>query len=262
MAKQITYHRVYEETSPKDGKRILVDRVWPRGMHKEDARLDEWLRDVAPSSELRRWYGHEPSRFAEFRRRYLSELKDAGHRQAAEHLRELAVHDRPTLLTATKDVDHSQAVVLAEWLAKSRDEDARGPQGGRTEDFDRRAAGTAHPVDADSSMACQQLLTEAVAGSLSRVIWHAQALSWAGRRNHDAWAVSDCGAIPEPADRENALCPPSTQPPSGSPGCCRQPGRSPHGGRQEVIADRTLSHLSRRPGVELIAVRVCGRPKT
>lgn len=118
MAEQITYHRVYEETSPKDGKRILVDRVWPRGMRKQDAHLDEWLRDVAPSSELRRWYGHEPSRFAEFRGRYLSELKDAGHRQATEHLCDLAAHDKLTLLTATKDVDHSQAAVLAEWLAK------------------------------------------------------------------------------------------------------------------------------------------------
>ncbi len=64
MAKQITYCRVYEETSPKDGKRVLVDRVWPRGMRKEEAHLDEWLRDVAPpSSELRKWYGHEPAAF-------------------------------------------------------------------------------------------------------------------------------------------------------------------------------------------------------
>ncbi|MFC9930580.1 DUF488 domain-containing protein [Streptomyces sp. NPDC127190] len=116
MAQHITCHRVYEETSPRDGKRILVDRVWPRGMRKEDAQLDEWLRDVAPSTELRRWYGHEPGRFAEFRRRYLAELEDSGHREAAEHLRDLAAQGRVTLLTATKDVDHSQAAVLAEWL--------------------------------------------------------------------------------------------------------------------------------------------------
>ncbi|MFF4959509.1 DUF488 domain-containing protein [Streptomyces sp. NPDC001222] len=120
MAKQITCRRVYEETSPQDGKRVLVDRVWPRGMRKEDAHLDEWLRDVAPTSELRKWYGHEPSRFTEFRRRYLAELRDAGHREAAEHLRDLAAHDKLTLLTATKDVDHSQAAVLAEWLSKKR----------------------------------------------------------------------------------------------------------------------------------------------
>ncbi|MEU5273876.1 DUF488 domain-containing protein [Streptomyces hygroscopicus] len=118
MAKQITCRRVYEDTSPKDGRRVLVDRVWPRGMRKEDAHLDEWLRDVAPSSDLRTWYAHEPSRFAEFRRRYLAELRDVGHRDAAEHLRDLAAHDKLMLLTATRDVDHSQAAVLAEWLTK------------------------------------------------------------------------------------------------------------------------------------------------
>ncbi|MEV8475131.1 DUF488 family protein [Streptomyces sp. NPDC051173] len=117
MATQITYRRVYEETSPKEGQRVLVDRVWPRGIRKEDAHLDEWLRDVAPSTELRRWYAHDPDRFPEFRRRYRAELRDAGHRQAAEHLRDLAAHDGLTLLTATKDVDHSQAAVLAEWLS-------------------------------------------------------------------------------------------------------------------------------------------------
>lgn len=117
MAKQITYRRIYEETTPADGRRVLVDRVWPRGMRKEEAHLDEWLREVAPSSDLRKWYGHEPSRFTEFRRRYLAELRDAGHRQAAQHLRDIAAHDRLTLLTATRDVDHSQAAVLAEWLA-------------------------------------------------------------------------------------------------------------------------------------------------
>ncbi|WP_327128774.1 DUF488 family protein [Streptomyces sp. NBC_01727] len=120
MAEQITYRRVYEETAPKEGKRVLVDRVWPRGMRKEDAHLDQWLRDVAPSTELRKWYSHEPSRFTEFRRRYLAELRDAGHREAVEHLRDLAAHDKLLLLTATKDVDHSQAAVLAEWLAKKR----------------------------------------------------------------------------------------------------------------------------------------------
>lgn len=99
VAKQITCHRVYEEPWPKDGKRVLVDRVWPRGMRKEDAHLDEWLRDVAPSTEPRRWYSHEPSRFAEFRR----ELLDSGHQPAVEHLRELAAHDKITLLTASED---------------------------------------------------------------------------------------------------------------------------------------------------------------
>lgn len=116
MAKKITYRRVYEDASPHDGVRVLVDRIWPRGVRKEQAHLDEWLRDVAPSTDLRHWYGHRPDRFPEFRTRYLAELRDADHRQAAGHLRELAEHDKLTLLTATKDVDHSQAAVLCEWL--------------------------------------------------------------------------------------------------------------------------------------------------
>jgi uncharacterized protein YeaO (DUF488 family) len=109
---------VYDKASARDGLRVLVDRVWPRGMRKEDAQLDEWLRDVAPSTELRHWYGHEPGKYTEFRRRYLAELRDAGHYAAAERLRELAAHDKLTLVTATKDLDHSQAAVLAEWLTK------------------------------------------------------------------------------------------------------------------------------------------------
>lgn len=116
MTKDVTYRRIYEESSPEDGRRVLVDRVWPRGMRKADARIDEWLRDVAPSTELRRWYGHEPGRFAEFRRRYLTELREPARRQAVDHLRDIAGHERLTLLTATRDVEHSQAAVLAEWL--------------------------------------------------------------------------------------------------------------------------------------------------
>ncbi|MER7673283.1 DUF488 domain-containing protein [Kitasatospora sp. NPDC096128] len=121
MAERISYRRIYEDSSPGDGQRVLVDRVWPRGVKKADAHLDEWLRDVAPSTELRTWYGHAPERFAEFRRRYLAELRDAGHREAVDHLRELAAHEPLTLLTATRDVDHSQAAVLAEWLAGGPD---------------------------------------------------------------------------------------------------------------------------------------------
>ncbi|WP_106399485.1 DUF488 domain-containing protein [Actinocorallia populi] len=116
MGRQITYRRVQEGASARDGRRVLVDRVWPRGVSKEKARLDEWLKDVAPSTELRRWYGHDPEKFAEFRRRYLKELHDAGHREAVDHLRDLAGRRRVTLLTATRDVEHSQAAVLAEWL--------------------------------------------------------------------------------------------------------------------------------------------------
>ncbi|MFF9458434.1 DUF488 domain-containing protein [Streptomyces flaveolus] len=116
MTGEIAYRRVYEEPSPQDGKRVLVDRLWPRGVSKEAAHLDKWLKDVAPSTGLRRWYHHDPERFAEFRRRYVAELDDPEHEQAVRELRDLAAHDRVTLLTATKDADHSEAAVLAQWL--------------------------------------------------------------------------------------------------------------------------------------------------
>lgn len=111
----VTYRRIYDRPERSDGLRVLVDRIWPRGVRKEDAHLDEWLKDVAPSTELRHWYGHDPERFAEFRRRYLAELRESS-RQAAEHLRSIARQHDLTLLTATRDVEHSQAAVLAEWL--------------------------------------------------------------------------------------------------------------------------------------------------
>jgi uncharacterized protein YeaO (DUF488 family) len=117
----VRVRRVYEDPSREDGTRVLVDRVWPRGLSKDDAALDEWSKDVAPSTELRRWYGHDPERFREFAERYRSELTsgdEAG--EALAHLRDLASAGRLTLLTATKDVDHSQAVVLAEELGGSR----------------------------------------------------------------------------------------------------------------------------------------------
>lgn len=117
MVKRVRYRRIYDKPSHSDGKRVLVDRVWPRGVRKADAHLDEWLRDVAPSSELRRWYGHEVDRFADFSRGYLAELRDGPQRQAVEHLRQLAREHDVTLLTATRDVEHSQAAVLARWLS-------------------------------------------------------------------------------------------------------------------------------------------------
>ncbi|MBH1937553.1 DUF488 family protein [Streptomyces sp. AV19] len=112
----IACRRVYEESSAADGTRVLVGRVRPRGMRKEDAHLDEWLRDVAPSTELRRRYGHRPDRFPEFGRRCLDELRAPERRQAVAHLREPAAGHDVTLLTATKDVEHSRAAVPAERL--------------------------------------------------------------------------------------------------------------------------------------------------
>ena len=103
--------RVYDrETS---GYRVLVDRLWPRGLSKQDAAIDEWAKDVAPSTELRRWYGHQPARFAEFARRYRSELREA---EAFQRLVTTARRRRVVLVTATRDLEHSGAKVLSEAL--------------------------------------------------------------------------------------------------------------------------------------------------
>jgi uncharacterized protein YeaO (DUF488 family) len=108
--------RIYENPSPDDGTRVLVDRVWPRGLTKEAAAIDLWLKDAAPSTLLRHWYGHRPERFEEFRRRYLVELADPLPEAALNELRMLTRGGPVTLLTATRDVDHSHAAVLAELL--------------------------------------------------------------------------------------------------------------------------------------------------
>jgi uncharacterized protein YeaO (DUF488 family) len=117
---EIRVRRVYDEPSPEDGTRVLVDRIWPRGLAKERAGIDEWAKAVAPSTELRRWYGHDPARFEEFRRRYQAELAEPERRAALRHLRELARSGRLTLVTATRDIDHSQAAVLAQHLRGTR----------------------------------------------------------------------------------------------------------------------------------------------
>jgi uncharacterized protein YeaO (DUF488 family) len=110
--------RAYEEPGADDGARVLVDRVWPRGLSKERAALDHWCRDVAPSTELRRWYGHDPERFADFGERYRRELCEPGPAAALAALRGLADRGTLTLLTATKAVDISQAAVLREILSE------------------------------------------------------------------------------------------------------------------------------------------------
>ncbi len=112
----VRIRRIYEAPSPQDGKRILVDRLWPRGVSKASGKFDQWVKDVAPSAELRRWYGHEPAKFAEFRRRYLAELADSDHERAWQHLVTESERGPITLLTATRDVDRSEAAVLAERL--------------------------------------------------------------------------------------------------------------------------------------------------
>jgi uncharacterized protein YeaO (DUF488 family) len=114
--REVRARRVYEQPSESDGKRVLVDRLWPRGLSKEKAQVDEWLKVVAPSDGLRRWYGHEPARFAEFSRRYQAELAEPERAEAVRHLREEAESGPVTLLTATKDLVHSQAEVLLKLL--------------------------------------------------------------------------------------------------------------------------------------------------
>ena len=123
----VRVRRVYDEPSAADGARVLVDRVWPRGLRKDALRLDDWAKDVAPSSDLRKWYGHDPAKFDEFRQRYLGELAGGPLRAALGKLRTLATAGRPlTLLTATKDVDHSQAAVLARLLRELAEPDEGG----------------------------------------------------------------------------------------------------------------------------------------
>lgn len=111
--------------------RVLVDRVWPRGLAKDAAALDSWEKDIAPSTQLRKWYGHRPEKFGEFQRRYAAELSEPEREAAMDRLRKLANKAPVTLLTATKDVEHSQAAVLAQRLSgrgkSSRGRSARQP---------------------------------------------------------------------------------------------------------------------------------------
>lgn len=110
--------RVYDDPHPSDGRRLLVDRLWPRGLSKNAAALHAWMPDVAPSHELRRWYGHDPGRFAEFADRYRAELADPTHAAALAQLREHAEAGPITLLTAARDLAHAHTAVLADVLAK------------------------------------------------------------------------------------------------------------------------------------------------
>ncbi len=110
--KAIKIVRVYEDTGHARGYRVLVDRLWPRGVKKAELALDEWAKDVAPSDSLRRWYGHDVERFREFARRYRAELESPPASQVVSRLRRLRTQRSLLLLTATKDVEHSGAEVL------------------------------------------------------------------------------------------------------------------------------------------------------
>ena len=111
--------RIYDSPEPDDGARVLVDRLWPRGVRKDDPRIDRWIKDVAPSSELRRWYNHDLDRYDEFVARYQQELDDPVAADALGELREYAETGRLTLLTSAKDVAHGHLVVLKRLLEKN-----------------------------------------------------------------------------------------------------------------------------------------------
>jgi uncharacterized protein YeaO (DUF488 family) len=113
--RRIRVARIYDEIDPDEGQRVLVDRIWPRGIRKDDPRVGIWLKDVAPSKELREWYHHQPELFDEFAARYEAEL--AGNPEL-EELRELATRGVLTLVTATREVDGSYATVLAKLLGR------------------------------------------------------------------------------------------------------------------------------------------------
>jgi uncharacterized protein YeaO (DUF488 family) len=106
--------RVYEPPSPKDGFRILVERLWPRGISKETAELDLWLKEVAPSPELRKWFSHDPAKWKDFQKRYTAELKE--HKDTVTFLKEKGKKGTVTLVFASRDEDHNGALVLKDYL--------------------------------------------------------------------------------------------------------------------------------------------------
>lgn len=114
MASPFHLKRVYDAPAPDDGLRVLVDRLWPRGLSREKAAVDIWLKDVAPSPELRRWFGHDPAKWPEFRRRYRAELRERGN--DVETLRRRGDEGQVTLLYGARDEAHNQAVVLKEFI--------------------------------------------------------------------------------------------------------------------------------------------------
>ena len=116
---RVRLRRIYDEPLPDAGVRVLVDRLWPRGLKKTDAHLDEWCKDIAPSTDLRRWYGHDPRRFEAFAARYRDELGGSDRAPIVERLRATAETSQLTLLTATRRTEISAAGVLADELCRT-----------------------------------------------------------------------------------------------------------------------------------------------
>ena len=106
--------RAYEKSAATDGCRVLVDRIWPRGVSKEDAKIDQWRKDIAPSTALRKWFAHDPSRWVEFKRRYFAELN--AQREAVDELRKLAARRTVTLIFGARDTEHNQAAALQNYF--------------------------------------------------------------------------------------------------------------------------------------------------
>ncbi|KAB0266527.1 DUF488 domain-containing protein [Microvirga brassicacearum] len=113
-AANVKLKRAYEDPAPADGVRVLVDRLWPRGVKKEDAAIEQWAKDLAPSTDLRKWFGHDPARWDEFRKRYADELRR--HPEEVGQLRDLARRGQVTLVYAARDELHNDAVVLRDFL--------------------------------------------------------------------------------------------------------------------------------------------------
>ena len=112
----IQLKRAYQKSTPEDGTRILVDRLWPRGLSKKKASIDKWLKEIAPSTELRKWFAHDPARWEEFRQHYIAELQD--HADELDEIRRLARTNRITLVYAARDELHNEAVVLRHILTR------------------------------------------------------------------------------------------------------------------------------------------------
>ena len=114
----VALKRVYEPPAPTDGKRVLVERLWPRGLSKARAQVDLWLKEIAPSPDLRAWYGHDPAKYAEFRRRYEAELAAPSAQAALAKLRDLAQQEQVTLVVAAHDLELSTAPIVRDLLAR------------------------------------------------------------------------------------------------------------------------------------------------
>jgi uncharacterized protein YeaO (DUF488 family) len=118
MSSNVRLQRAYEDPGPDDGHRVLVDRVWPRGRTKAELRLDEWARDLGPSTELRKWFGHDPARWTEFQARYRAELAEPERARAVDALATIARTGRVTIVYGARDREHNQAQVIADEIER------------------------------------------------------------------------------------------------------------------------------------------------